>query len=97
MLFPGAAHRDAGQRDSVWNLCIRAMVLWHASLRVRHDALLGPQERAEFATRAWLEADAIEAALNAHSCGLEAGNLYQAREYLFKCVPLRACFGWCGG
>ncbi len=32
---------------------------------------------------AWLEADAIEAALNQHTCQLEGAMLYQAREYLF--------------
>lgn len=88
MLFPGETVRDKGfapvRRDNVWNLCIRAMLLWYTSMRTRANSRLSLQERAEFATNAWLEADAIEAALNAHSCNLEAGTLYQAREYLFK-------------
>ena len=62
------------------------MLLWHTSTRMRHGAGLDPQARTEYATNAWLEADAIEAALDAHSCNLESGTLYQAREYLFMCV-----------
>ena len=95
LLFPGEMLRDAGvapiQRNGVWNLCIRAMVLWQSSMRMRYDVTLDPQGRADFATNAWLEADAIETALNSHTCNLEAGTLYQAREYLFKCA-IYDCF-----
>ena len=40
-------------------------------------------ERAEYALNAWLEADAIETALDQHTCNLEGGMLMQAREFLF--------------
>ncbi|KAH9924621.1 uncharacterized protein BXZ73DRAFT_50427 [Epithele typhae] len=89
IMFPGDVLRHLGVipllQYNVWNCCLRSMILWHSSVRMRSDPNVEPTERAQFATQAWLEADAIEAALNAHSCGLEAGCLYQAREYLFNC------------
>ena len=41
---------------------------------------------AQFAVKAWLEADRLEAALNKHTCGIERAFIFQAREYIFKCV-----------
>ncbi|KAI1786833.1 hypothetical protein LXA43DRAFT_1168655 [Ganoderma leucocontextum] len=84
VLLPG---EDSGKgpvwQSSVWNLCLRAMMLWNTSVRQRGDATLSPQARAEYAMNAWLEAEAIEAALDQHTCHLDAGMLYQAREYVF--------------
>lgn len=70
-------------QSNVWNLCLRAMILWNTSVRQRGNATLTPQARAEYAMNAWLEADAIEAALNLHTCYLEESMLYQTREFLF--------------
>lgn len=41
---------------------------------------------AQFAVKAWLEADRLEVALNKHTCAIERAFLFQAREYIFKCV-----------
>lgn len=41
---------------------------------------------AQFALKAWLEGDRLEVALNKHTCALERAFLFQAREYIFKCV-----------
>lgn len=51
---------------------------------MRHDTQATETEKARFATAAWLEVDALEEALNAHTCGLERAFLFQGREYLFK-------------
>ena len=87
LLFPGQVLCLAGAapvaENNVWNLCIRSMVLWHTSVRYRSNPNISYEERAQFALNAWLEADAIENALKNHTCDLEGGTLYQAREYLF--------------
>ena len=70
-------------QSNVWNLCIRSMMLWHTSVRHRCNPDMTPQARAEYSMNAWLEADAIESALNLHTCQLEGAQLYQTREYLF--------------
>ena len=41
---------------------------------------------AQFALKAWLEGDRLEVALNKHTCAIERAFLFQAREYIFKCV-----------
>jgi hypothetical protein len=43
-------------------------------------------QKAEFAMKAWLEADTLEQALNKHTCDIERGFIFQGREYLFKYV-----------
>ncbi|RPD73973.1 hypothetical protein L226DRAFT_488145, partial [Lentinus tigrinus ALCF2SS1-7] len=87
LLFPGQVLSLEGEapipQNSVWNLCIRAMVLWHTSVRYRSNPAISLEERAQYAMNAWLEADAIETALKSHTCNLESGTMYQAREYLF--------------
>lgn len=67
--------------ETVWALYARAMLLWHACLRIRD---VSAQERAVFAQAVWLEAGAIERALDAHTCQLERAFLFQGREYLFN-------------
>jgi hypothetical protein len=51
---------------------------------MRHDVHATDAEKARFGMDAWLEVDALEKALNNHSCGLERAFLFQGREYLFK-------------
>lgn len=55
---------------------------------MRNDPLKTDADKAQFALKAWLEADAIEAALNRHTCDLERNFIFQGREYLFKSVKL---------
>jgi hypothetical protein len=53
---------------------------------MRLDARATDSEKANFAIKAWLEADAIELALNKHTCTIERAFIFQAREYIFKYV-----------
>ena len=98
MLFPGESLTSADDspelpppaKDSVWALYMRAMLLWNSCVRTR--AAAAPQDtpdadaedKARFAVAAWAEIDAIEAALDAHACGIERAFLFQGRELLFK-------------
>jgi hypothetical protein len=50
------------------------------------DTKLSYPDKAQFAMAAWLELDAIQEALEAHTCGLERAFLYQGREVIFKYV-----------
>ncbi|KLO16752.1 hypothetical protein SCHPADRAFT_847678, partial [Schizopora paradoxa] len=70
-------------KETVWALYARAMLLWHACLRVR-ESNVSDHERAQFVGAVWQESDAIEEALNQHSCPLERAFLYGGREYLFN-------------
>ncbi|KAI0033659.1 hypothetical protein K488DRAFT_17648, partial [Vararia minispora EC-137] len=74
LLFPGEA---LAGKESVWALYVRAMLLWHS-------CLVAPRTDASFAMRAWLESEAIERALNAHTCSIERTLIYYGREYLFN-------------
>ena len=56
---------------------------------MRADPTMGDAERAQFAMKAWLEIDALESALDHHSCGLERMTGFQAREMLFRSVDYR--------
>jgi hypothetical protein len=51
---------------------------------MRHDPSATDGEKAQFGVSAWHEVDALEKALNAHTCGLERSFLFQGREYLFN-------------
>lgn len=51
---------------------------------MRNDTRATDVEKAQFAVKAWLEADALESALNKHTCGIERAFIFQAREYIFK-------------
>ena len=79
-----AMRADAKSKETVWALYMRTMLLWHSCVRMRWDASQGDAEKAQFAVAAWLEADKIEQALDAHTCGIERAFLFQGREYLFK-------------
>jgi len=39
--------------------------------------------------RAWLETEAIEKALQWHTCGIERAFMYNGREFLFKYVDVQ--------
>ncbi|EJC99066.1 uncharacterized protein FOMMEDRAFT_95074, partial [Fomitiporia mediterranea MF3/22] len=87
-IFPGENLADllppssrALRFDTVWALYARAILLWHACLRIRN---VSDRERAVFAQSVWLEADAIENALDGHTCNTERAFLYHGREYLFN-------------
>ncbi|OJT02079.1 hypothetical protein TRAPUB_7495 [Trametes pubescens] len=86
LLFPGEALARAGTPvppNNVWTLYLRSMLLMHACITSRADTRTSEAERAQFAMRAWLEIDALELALEQHSCGLERYFGFQAREMLF--------------
>ena len=75
---------DYSGKDTIWALIYRTMLLWHSCLQIRHDPGANEAEMARFGVNAWLEADTLEKALDAHTCGLERTFLFQGREYLFK-------------
>jgi hypothetical protein len=71
-------------KDTIWALIHRTMLLWHSCLQIRHDMDASEADMARFGVNAWLEADKLEKALDAHTCGLERSFLFQGREFLFK-------------
>ena len=84
-MFPGEVLVPSHHcKDSIWALNYRTMLLWLACVRMRYDFQATDLEKADFGMAAWLEVDALEEALNNHSCGLERAFLFQGREYLFK-------------
>ena len=87
LLFPGEPLGKG--KDSVWALYLRAMFLWLSCLRVRSQPGMVDSS---FAMNAWLESEAIERALNAHTCNVERAFIYHGREYLFKCVSSPSVF-----
>lgn len=89
LLFEGETlSRSPNQqsKDTIWALYDRSFLLWHSCCRMRNDLQKPDADKAQFALTAWLEADAIEAALNRHTCNLERNFIFQGREYLFKLV-----------
>ncbi|KAJ3480583.1 hypothetical protein NLJ89_g12271 [Agrocybe chaxingu] len=90
LFFPGEIldrHAPAYQtrdglcaKESVYALFCRAMLLWNFCNRFREPSR--DEERAEQAQEAFLEAQAIEDALNAHRCNLDTTIMYTCREYL---------------
>jgi hypothetical protein len=79
-----ALHSLHSPKDTVWALHDRAFLLWHSCMQIRHDTTMTDTEKAQFSVNAWLEADALEKALNRHTCGIEKSMIFQGREYLFK-------------
>lgn len=71
-------------KDTIWALYDRSYLLWHACIRMRNDTTALDVEKAQFAVKAWLEADVLESALNRHICDLERAFMFHAREYIFK-------------
>ncbi|KAI0718234.1 hypothetical protein C8T65DRAFT_639443 [Cerioporus squamosus] len=87
LLFPGEAlamHGVPVPPNSVWTLYLRSMLLLHSCVRKRADMSLSESQRAQFAMNAWLEIDALENALNQHTCDLERNMGFQAREMIFS-------------
>ncbi|CDO69276.1 hypothetical protein BN946_scf185042.g178 [Trametes cinnabarina] len=87
LMFPAESIAMAGlpvQPNNVWTLYLRSMLLLQACERVRTDRTMCDADRAQFATNAWLEIDAVENALDQHTCGLESKSGFHAREMLFS-------------
>ncbi|KAF7314507.1 Zn(2)-C6 fungal-type domain-containing protein [Mycena kentingensis (nom. inval.)] len=85
LLFSGEAvvHSPAS-KDTIWALHDRAFLLWHACIKMRNDLAASMETKGQFALKAWHEADAIEDALNRHTCMIERAFIFQGREYLFN-------------
>ncbi|KAJ6475057.1 hypothetical protein C8R47DRAFT_986425 [Mycena vitilis] len=85
LLFSGEAmvHSPAA-KDTIWALYDRSFLLWHACIKMRNDNSAPVTDKGQFAIKAWLEADAIEEALNRHTCGIERAFIFQGREYIFN-------------
>ena len=77
-------HGASVHPNNVWTLYLRSMLLLHHCVLKRADRSLSDGQRAQFAMQAWVEIDAIEDALNKHTCGLEKSFGFQAREMLFS-------------
>ncbi|KAJ7288164.1 hypothetical protein C8J57DRAFT_1279278 [Mycena rebaudengoi] len=87
LLFSGEAMNhspSASAKDTIWALYERAFLLWHACIKTRNDSSATIAEKGDFAIKAWLEADAIEDALNKHTCTIERAFIFQGREYIFN-------------
>ncbi|OBZ71009.1 hypothetical protein A0H81_09136 [Grifola frondosa] len=89
LLFPGE-HLEQKEgfptppsKDSAWALYMRILLLWHSCVRMRLNPSLNDAEKAQFAVTAWLEMDAIEDAMDRHTCGAKLGFM-QGREILFN-------------
>ncbi|KAH9848334.1 hypothetical protein C2E23DRAFT_844367 [Lenzites betulinus] len=96
LLFPGENLADHGvnstasSKDSVWALYMRALFLWDSCLNMQRKASaqpdegLGATERTLFAMRACAEMNAIDAALERHTCMTETGFFIKIHEVLFN-------------
>ncbi|KAJ7025394.1 hypothetical protein C8F04DRAFT_1046634 [Mycena alexandri] len=85
LLFSGEAIvHSPSAKDTIWALYDRCFLLWHACIKMRSDSSATVTDKGQFAIKAWLEADAIEEALNKHSCGIERAFIFHGREYIFN-------------
>jgi len=73
-----------GGKNTVSALYLRAMLLWNGCVRMRHDTGISDYDRSDFAMRAWIETEAIEKALQWHTCRGEGSSMYHGREILFN-------------
>lgn len=71
-------------KNTVWALYLRATLLWNACVRIRQDTTMGDFDKRDFAMRAWIETEAIDEALQWHTCSVEKSFVYHGREILFK-------------
>lgn len=92
LLFPGESLLDSpcfttshSPKESIWALYSRSMLLWNSCLRMRSESV-SDAEKASFAVNAWIESQAIEEALEAHTCGCDQAFLFQGKDYLFMYV-----------
>jgi hypothetical protein len=53
-------------------------------VRMRQDTGVNDFDKRDFAMRAWIETEAIEEALERHTCNVEKAFVYHGRETLFK-------------
>ncbi|KAJ6585157.1 hypothetical protein B0H19DRAFT_1108565 [Mycena capillaripes] len=89
LLFSGEAMvHSPSAKDTIWALYERSFLLWHACIKMRNDTTAPVADKGQFAIKAWLEADAIEEALNRHTCGIERAFIFHGREYIFN---IRMC------
>ncbi|KAF9568802.1 hypothetical protein CPC08DRAFT_624611 [Agrocybe pediades] len=79
---PSLSHQSS--KDTIWALHDRSFLLWHSCIRMRNNETAPDSERAQFAVKAWLEADSLEQTLNRHTCAIEKAFIFQAREYIFN-------------
>ncbi|KAI0356257.1 hypothetical protein OH77DRAFT_1423872 [Trametes cingulata] len=87
ILYPGESLALSGSpvpANDMWTLYLRSMLLFHSCTQTRDDPRLSDAQRADAAMSAWLEIDALEQALDQHTCGIENQLNYQAREMLFS-------------
>ncbi|KAI0349873.1 hypothetical protein OH77DRAFT_1577289 [Trametes cingulata] len=93
LLFPGESLACEGtltvasSKDSVWALYIRALFLWCSCLRMQGYKGMDGINATQYAVCASSEADAIEAALDRHSCMVETGFCVKMREVFF-CIRM---------
>lgn len=66
-ILPG----DPSPKDSVWALYARSQLLFVSAVHIKYSDRLTEQAKAEFAVRAWLETERIEAQLDLHTCDVE--------------------------
>ncbi|PIL34193.1 transcription factor [Ganoderma sinense ZZ0214-1] len=86
LLFPSEVLARTGrmvQRDDIWTLNYRTMLLLHVIMRTRENRGLSLAERAQLSVQAWIEIDDIEQRLNYHTCDMDSVFGFQARELLF--------------
>ena len=94
ILFPSEVLAKTGkmvQRDDIWTLNYRTMLLLHVIMRTRENPRLSLAERAQLSVQAWMEIDDIEQRLNYHTCDMDSVFGFQARELLFACVFRSRC------
>ncbi|TFK44027.1 hypothetical protein BDQ12DRAFT_717221 [Crucibulum laeve] len=70
-------------KESVWALYCRSMLLWNFCNRFR-DETMNLEDKAENASEAWVEAQAIYDSLNMHNCNLDTTLIYMCREYIYN-------------
>ncbi|GLB38529.1 putative GAL4-like Zn(II)2Cys6 (or C6 zinc) binuclear cluster DNA-binding domain [Lyophyllum shimeji] len=81
---PALSSSHHSSKDTIWALYDRSFLLWHGCIRMRSETRATDDAKAHFAVKTWLEADALEAALNRHTCRIERQFIFQAREYIFN-------------
>ncbi|KIK99397.1 hypothetical protein PAXRUDRAFT_822813 [Paxillus rubicundulus Ve08.2h10] len=91
LLFPGEVsergsnqHKSPSPKDSIWALYCRSMLLWNfCTTRLRKNTF-SSAETSELALESWRETQAIQDALDAHTCNLDVTLLYMCREYVYN-------------
>ncbi|KAK7453326.1 hypothetical protein VKT23_012005 [Stygiomarasmius scandens] len=93
LLFPGEVidresptYRSAdshSQKESVWALYCRSMLLWNFCVRMQRDTM-SDEEKAEFCNDAWSECQLLQDSLDMHICNLDTMVMYLTREYIYN-------------